>query len=100
MNKRFSLFCVILLMAFASSCNLLDKKSRAEAKIFNDPPFSVLTDSIRQFPGNADLYLKRGQLLSQKNFHDLAFSDYKKAWELKPDETTASAYTANLFMAG
>lgn len=102
MKRRFLSFTVILFIVTIGSCDLLDKttKEGEAAKILNNPPFGGLTDSIHQFPDNADLHLKRGELLSQQNLHELALPDYKKAWELSPDETTALIYTANLFMAG
>lgn len=72
--------------------------SSASDQVLNRPPFKGLTDSIRQFPKDATLYLNRGLLLSQQNLHELATADYKKAWELRPDEATALEYAANLML--
>src|SRR5687768_13305324 len=88
------------LLLICSGCNLLDSNDPNASKIFKDPPFKSITDSINDFPDNPDLYLKRAQLLLQKKHADLAVNDYEKAWQLRPDETTALYYTASMFMAG
>lgn len=91
----------MLALIFAA-CQFFDKKTDEPNadKILNNPPFDMLTDSIRLLPGSALLHLERAQLLSQKGFHDLAYDDYKKSWELQPDENTALALAANMFMTG
>src|SRR5688500_13551540 len=99
MFKQFLLPFLGLLLV-CGGCNLSDTNDANTSKIFRDPPFKSITDSINESPDNADLYLKRAQLLIQKKHTDLAVNDYEKAWELRPDETTALYYTASMFMAG
>jgi tetratricopeptide (TPR) repeat protein len=67
-------------------------------RILNDAPYAGLTDSIKRFPNNAELYLKRGLLLSQNNRHEVATADYKKAWEIAPSEATALEFISNLLL--
>jgi tetratricopeptide (TPR) repeat protein len=85
--------CIIF---FTEACNSSDKKNTGKEEILSKPPFAAITDSIRQFPDQAQLYFERAQLLSQKNLHEIATADYKKSWELKPDELTAIQYASNL----
>lgn len=68
------------------------------------PPFSALTDSIRQMDKDsgtvAGLYFRRGELLSQNNLHEIAAKDYKRSWELRHSETTALRYASALSITG
>jgi tetratricopeptide (TPR) repeat protein len=66
--------------------------------VLSSPPYAGLTDSIKKFPQNQQLYLERALLLSQNDRHELATPDYKKAWELKPDEHIALQYVSNLML--
>ncbi len=101
MARKFLSVSVLGMLFLLTGCKF-DKNDHepVPSKILNSPPFRTLTDSISNLPDNYILYLKRGELLSQKNFHKIAFYDYKKAWELHPDENTALAYSANLFLSG
>ncbi|MEO5998974.1 MAG: tetratricopeptide repeat protein [Chitinophagaceae bacterium] len=102
MNKRYTSIFMLLGMITFFGCNPFDSENNdsKNAKVLKEPPFKVITDSIDEFPNDAYLYLKRAELLSQKNFTELAFPDFKKAWTIKPDEPTAVLYAANLFMTG
>ena len=102
MNSRFALIYLTLVVNAIAGCNFLgsDDKNSKNSKILNEPPFEGITDSIKKFPDNPALYLKRADFLSAKNLVDLAYPDYKKAWSLNPNETTALSYTASLFMTG
>jgi tetratricopeptide (TPR) repeat protein len=99
MKKWFSLLGLVSigLVCWLCSCNSGEKKESPE-KILNAPPYAGLTDSIKQLPQNQHLYLERAILLSQNNQHELATSDYKKAWELKPEEHIALLYVSNLML--
>lgn len=89
--------CIIF---FTMACNSIDKKNAGTDAIFSRPPFASVTDSINKFPENAQLYFERAQLLSQNNLHEIATDDYKKSWELKPDESTAIQYASSLSISG
>ena len=92
-----SIFSWLLLSAWLITnwgCSTAEENS--QKKILSAPPYQPLTDSIRKFPQRADLYLNRGLLLSQNNQHELASEDYRKAWELQPDEWSGLEYSSNL----
>ncbi|HUP11430.1 MAG TPA: tetratricopeptide repeat protein, partial [Niastella sp.] len=99
MTKWFSLpvLLVALLCGFCS-CHSEHREKVSAEKVLNSPPFAGLTDSIKQFPKDQGLYLQRGILLSQHDLHELANTDYKKAWELQPDEYVALQYVSNLML--
>ena len=82
-------FCVIILAA----CSPKEEKNILESKTY-----ASVTDSIEKYPDNPDLLLRRAELLSQNNQHELANADYQKAWRLKPSEDIAMSYVSNLFL--
>ena len=99
MDKQFTLGVFALLLV-CFGCNSSDSNHLTSRKVLKEVPFKAITDSIDQFPKDPDLYIKRAHLLIQKKYSELAVEDYKKAWELRPDEITALYYTASLFMSG
>ena len=99
MVKQFSLALFALLL-ICPGCNLSDSTEPSAESIYQEPPFNTITDSIAEYPKNAALYIKRGQLLLQKKHTALAVRDFRSAWELRPEEMTALYYTASLFMSG
>jgi tetratricopeptide (TPR) repeat protein len=86
----------LLIMVVLYSCTNRDNKQSSE--ILNKAPFKGLTDSIRRFPNDPVLYLERAVLLSQHNLHELATADYKKLWQMKPEEPVALHYVSNLML--
>ncbi len=99
--KRILFYIVCLLAAGFSSCGLLGEKSvNGFDEILQQPPFKSISDSIEKSPSDADLMLRRAELLTQNNQHDIAYYDYKKSWELKPAESTALLFASNLFLTG
>ena len=58
-------------------------------EILNQPPYSELTDSIKQQPENDDFYFRRAVLLNSNNLPEPALTDFKKAWTLKKEEKYA-----------
>lgn len=60
-----------------------------EDQLLQQQPFAALTDSISQAPDNADLYYRRGLLLRQSDEPALAEKDFRKAWQLQPNEDHA-----------
>ncbi len=98
MNSWLASVYVLLGFVTITGCNPFDDDK--SFKILNDPPFNIITDSIKKFPSNAALYSERAALLSQKDLPELAYPDYKKAWSLSANESTALSYTASMFMTG
>jgi tetratricopeptide (TPR) repeat protein len=84
-----------------AGCHSPDNTNNKYAEnILETPPFTAISDSIRQFPKDASLYLRRAELLSRNNDHEIAYDDYKKSWELNPIEQTATRYASNLSITG
>lgn len=86
----------------ALSCKGPAAKKDEAAAILKQAPFAPLTDSIRQpeQKNNAGLYFRRAELLSRNNLHELAATDYKRSWELQPDELTGLRYASTLSILG
>lgn len=84
--------CLLMLLAACSN------QEQSGNGILYKAPYKGLTDSIADFPKDADLYKKRAVLLSLNNKHELATADYQVAWQLSPDENTAQEYVANLLL--
>lgn len=89
-------FLFLTIAFFISQCT--GSESPSTADILSKAPFKGLTDSIKQFPDQVELFLSRGLLLSQNNLHLLANADYKKAWELQPSEGIALEYASSLLL--
>jgi tetratricopeptide (TPR) repeat protein len=86
---------------FFCSCGLMsDKSVNGFDDILRQPAFKSISDSIDKNPADAGLLLRRAELLTQNNQHDVAYYDYKKSWELKPTDSTALLFTSNLFLTG
>jgi tetratricopeptide (TPR) repeat protein len=99
--KRNSLALFTGFLFLLAACHgLADKNSSGPDSVFEGPLFRAISDSIRQRPGDADLLLRRALLLSQNNHQELAYSDFKKSWGIRPTDTCALAYASNLFLTG
>src|SRR5664279_6096950 len=92
--------CFLLLMA-AVDCN--GKKSRLDSPdsaVENNPVYKTINDSIRQFPKDPLLYLRRANRLSQENAHELAYADFLEAWQIQRGLEVALPFAANLEILG
>lgn len=88
-------------MLLSAACK--NKNNHTEAQVSaveTNPAFKNLNDSIRQFPADASLYLRRANRLAQENAHELAYADFEKAWSLNPSLENALPYSANLEILG
>jgi tetratricopeptide (TPR) repeat protein len=94
-----SITCIALL---ATGCNNQEEKTSAEAAALHHPPYAPLTDSLSKAKGDeaAGLYFRRGELLAHNNLHELAAEDYRRSWELRPDEATGFRYASTLSIIG
>lgn len=88
-NLFWGLIPVSLLFACSNDADQQDA-------LLAQPPFGSLTDSIRQFPQNSDLYYRRGVLLYQNNQPAFAAQDLRHAWKLQPKEEYALSMTTLL----
>ena len=75
----------LLPFAFIACTN----NSESSNAVLLQPPFDKLTDSIQQSPQNAGLYFRRGMLLYQNSQTVYAEEDFRKAWQLQPNEEYA-----------
>ncbi len=91
---------VLAVLLCPAGCKWADKNKNSAEDILKKPPFAGLTDSIKRFPDDAALYLRRAEILSQNNLQEIANIDYKKSWELKPDEQTGARYASSLSIIG
>src|SRR5262245_52699300 len=86
-NARGLVLPWVLIIA-VTACNNKQKESPF-AQVLNNRPFSVLTDSIADFPKNDELFFRRAVLLNTNNLAEPALADFIKAWSLKKDEKYA-----------
>jgi tetratricopeptide (TPR) repeat protein len=95
MKEFLKSFTVFLFAALAAGCQMAGNNN-AENDLLKTQPYASLTDSINQFPDNASLYLRRAELLTKNNRHEIAFYDFKKSWQINPAEQTGFEYVSNL----
>lgn len=88
-------FLIIPWLAFVG-CNNNDEESSPYDNVLVQPPYSTLTDSIKDNRKNADLYYRRALLLKKNNLPEPALADFQKAWSLKDNEEYAANISALL----
>ena len=102
MNRiRFLLAC--LAATLITGCAGHDNKKQDEqAAILHQMPFAPVTDSIEHTQGSlaAGLYFRRGDLLARSNRHELAAEDFRRSWQLSPEELTGFRYASTLSVIG
>ena len=82
------------------SCGPQDREAKKNhSTILESPQFAGITDSIKRFPGNPELYMRRALMLSHMNRHEVATPDYEKAWEITGDEYVALDLASNLMLS-
>jgi tetratricopeptide (TPR) repeat protein len=90
----------LAIMTIILSCGQRDKDAyKNNSSIPDIPELAGITDSIKRFPDNPELRLRRALMLSQMNKHAAATPDYIKAWELTGDEYVALELASNLMLA-
>ena len=87
-----NLFFFLFSFAFIACNNNEDSGD----SVLSQPPFDKLTDSIQQSPQDDGLHFRRGILLYQNNQTAYAEQDFKKAWQLQPNEEYALSLAAIL----
>lgn len=94
--------CLLFIMVLTiTACK--NKKNDPEtpaSAVETNPLYKSLNDSIKNFPTDASLYLRRAGRLTQDNAHELAYDDFKKAWALQPSIENALPFAANLAILG
>lgn len=85
MTRFFPLLIAIILLPGCSNNHPVS----GFGELLSQPPFAILSDSIKKEPLRDDLYFNRAVLLNKNNFPEPALEDFKKAWSLKKDERYA-----------
>lgn len=99
--KHLPVFMICLWGAVLAGCGLVgDKSANGFDEILQQPPYKSISDSIARMPADAGLLLRRAELLTRNNQHDIAYYDYRKSWEQLPSENSALLLTSNLFLTG
>jgi tetratricopeptide (TPR) repeat protein len=98
--SRFIIFLVALTSVTGSCRNKNSQSETKDSVVENDPAFRTLNDSIHLFPNDASLFLRRAIRLTRENAHELAYTDFQKAWSLQPSLENALSYAANLEILG
>jgi tetratricopeptide (TPR) repeat protein len=93
------LFLMMVLTNTACKNKKNDPDTPASA-VETNPYYKTLNDSIKKFPADASLYLRRAVRLTQENAHELAYDDFQKAWTLQPIIENALPFAANLAILG
>ncbi len=100
MNKKQLFYLILPVLLAAGACNNASDELEEEKRlVYNLPPIDAITDSIKNDPDNAELYLERALRLSQNNHHRLANLDYLKAYELTGKESVAMSYISSLLLS-
>jgi tetratricopeptide (TPR) repeat protein len=86
-------------MIILMSCGQQDEQAKKSSSILESPRLAGITDSIKRYPDNPELYMRRARMLSHMNKHDLATPDYKKAWEITGDQFVALDLASNLMLS-
>jgi tetratricopeptide (TPR) repeat protein len=99
--RKYSLSFLLVLVLIHTACKNKKNESDTPASyVETNPSYKNLNDSIKRFPAETDLYVRRAARLTQENAHELAYNDFKKAWSLQPSLENALPYAANLSILG
>jgi tetratricopeptide (TPR) repeat protein len=97
---KIKLLTLLVVTITITSCGQRDQENKNNnASILQSPRFAGITDSIKRFPDNPELYLRRALMLSHMNQHATATPDYKKAWQMTGDEYVALDLASNLILS-
>lgn len=91
---------LIMVLTYAACKNKKNDTDKPASAIETNRFYQSLNDSIKKFPTDASLYLRRAKRLTQENAHELAYDDFQKAWSLQPLIENALPYAANLAILG
>lgn len=92
----YSYFIIISVLLIQTGCGSPGEQSDEKDLILSNPIYKGINDSIRKFPNDPSLYLRRAKMLSLHNAHETANADYKKSWDLQPTKETGLLFAANL----
>jgi tetratricopeptide (TPR) repeat protein len=93
-------FLCFLLMVTIGCTGKKASYDAMDSTVENNPLYKSLNDSIRQFPKDPLLYLRRAIRLSQENAHEMAYTDFSDAWKIQRRLEVALPFAANLEILG
>ncbi|PWT70978.1 MAG: hypothetical protein C5B59_19025 [Bacteroidetes bacterium] len=92
----FSYFLIAPVVLILAGCDGSGGQHEAIDPVLSNPIFKGINDSIRKFPNDPELYLRRAKMLSLNNAHEIANADYRKSWDLQPTKETGLLFASNL----
>jgi tetratricopeptide (TPR) repeat protein len=101
--RLYSVFCpaLIFILTVMDACqNPKVQENVSVSRVDTDPAFKTITDSIRQFPDDVSLLLRRATRLSQMGDHEDAHADFKNAWDKQPTIETGLPLASNFQILG
>jgi tetratricopeptide (TPR) repeat protein len=99
-HKYPSRLLLLLILTFTFCKNKGHDSGTPVSAVETNPFYKNLNDSIKEFPTDASLYLRRAMRLTQENAHELAYDDFLKAWSIQPSLETALRYASNMAILG
>jgi len=77
------------ILTLISACTDRNDGATTFESLLAGPPYSALTDSIKNDPKKDELYFRRAIQLNSNQQPEAALADFRKAWELKKNEQYA-----------
>ena len=77
------------ILTLISACTDHNDGATPFDQLLSAPPYSALTDSIKNSPEKDELYFRRAIQLNSNQQPEAALADFRKAWELKKNEQYA-----------
>lgn len=77
------------ILTLISACTDHNDGATPFEQLLAAPPYSALTDSIKNAPEKDELYFRRAIQLNSNQQPEAALADFRKAWELKKNEQYA-----------
>ncbi|HEY2350728.1 MAG TPA: tetratricopeptide repeat protein [Puia sp.] len=99
-HKYPSYLLLLLILIFTSCKNKGHDSGTPVSPVETNPHYKTLNDSIKEFPTEASLYLRRAMRLTQENAHELAYDDFQKAWSLQPSLEASLRLASNMAILG
>lgn len=87
-TAKISFFSALILTLISACTDHNDGATTFDA-LLEAPPYTAITDSIKNDPKKDELYFRRAIQLNSNKEPEAALADFRKAWELKKNEQYA-----------
>ena len=87
-NAKISFFSALIL-TLISACTDHNNGATTFDALLEAPPYTAITDSIKNDPKKDELYFRRAIQLNSNKEPEAALADFRKAWSLKKNEQYA-----------